>query len=222
MCVENQRHIAYCVLDALEQLLSLVGAHGTSHILQADGLEAHALEFPAHFDILFYSVHRALGVADTAGSDGVLGCILHRCVECGFTVPEIVQRIEDTDDVNSVFNGKLDELFYHVIMIVLIAQQILAAQQHLELVVRQIFPQLPQALPRIFVQIAQAGVKCCTAPAFNGIIPRLIHYRQNVGIICIGQSGCHQGLIGIPQNSFCKLHLFHERYLLFVFQSNCT
>ena len=56
-----------------------------------------------------------------------------------------------------------DELFHHVVCVVLVAQDVLAAQQHLQLGVRQGLAQLAQALPRILVQEAQAGVKCGAA-----------------------------------------------------------
>ena len=76
------------VLNALDEVLGLKGAHGAGHVLQADGLEAHGLEFLTHGDVFFDRVHRALGVGDTAGGDGVLGRVLHRCVQCGAQVTE--------------------------------------------------------------------------------------------------------------------------------------
>ena len=190
-------------------MFCLIRSHGACHILQADGLESHALEFLAHFHILFYGVHRTLGVADTAGGDGILGGILHGCIQRSFAVAEVVECVKDTDDVDAVLDGKLDELFHNVIMIVLISQQILSTQQHLQLVVGQVFPEFPQTFPRIFVQIPQTGVKGRTAPALNGIVPCLVHGRQNIGVVCIRQTGRHKRLVCITQNGFCELYFSH-------------
>ena len=56
---------------------------------------------------------------------------------------------------DAVADRALDELFHHVVRIVLVAQNVLAAQQHLQLGIRQGLAQLAQALPRILVQEAQ-------------------------------------------------------------------
>ena len=49
----------------------------------------------------------------------------------GFQVAHIVQRIENTDDIDAVFNGLAAELLHHVVGIVLVAQDVLAPEQHL-------------------------------------------------------------------------------------------
>ena len=51
--VQDEGNIADGVLDALDEVLGLVRAHGAGHILQADGVEAHVLELLAHLDIFF-------------------------------------------------------------------------------------------------------------------------------------------------------------------------
>ena len=85
----------------------------------------------------------------------------------GFHVAGVVERVEDADDIDAVADRALDELFHHVVRIVLVAQDVLAAQQHLQLGVGQGLAQLAQALPRILVQEAQAGVKRGAAPALQ-------------------------------------------------------
>ena len=209
MGVEDQRHVADCVLDALDEVFCFIRSHGASHILQADGLESHTLELLAHFHILFDGVHRTLGIADTARGNGVLGGILHGRIQRGFAVAEVIECIEDPDNVDTVLDGQFDELFHNVIMIVLISQQVLSTQQHLQLVVGQVLPEIPQPFPRVFVQIPQTRVKGRTAPALNGIIPCLVHCRQNVCIVCIRQTGCHERLVCITQNGFRKLYFSH-------------
>ena len=207
--MEDQRHIADGVLDALDEVLCLVGAHGACHILQADGVKAHVLELFAHLDILFHGVDRALRVGDAAGSNGVLAAVFLGGFQCGFDVAEIVQRVKDTQNVDAVFDRQLDELFHNVVVIVLVAEQVLSAKEHLQLRVGHQSADIAQALPRIFAEIAKAGVKRCAAPAFNRIVTGLIHLGQNRLEIGIRQTGCHQGLIRITKDSFSDLNFFH-------------
>ena len=170
MGVQDQGQGHAGVLHALEQGLGLGGAHGTGHILQADGIEAHALQLLAHLGILGRGVDRGLGVGNAAGSHGVLvGVLLH-----------------------------------HVIVIVLVAQQVLATQQHLQLGVGHGLAELPQTLPGILVQVPQAAVEGSAAPALHGVVTGLVHGGQDALHIGKGHTGGHQGLVGIPQDGFSK------------------
>ena len=78
-----------------------------------------------------------------AGLDG----LVHR----HFDVPQVVEGVEDADDVNAVFHALAHESPDDVIGIVLVSQQVLAAQQHLQLGVLYHFADLAQALPGIFM-----------------------------------------------------------------------
>ena len=60
--MENESHIANSVLDALDEVLSLVGGHRSCHILEADSVKAHSLELLAHLYVLVNCMHRALCV----------------------------------------------------------------------------------------------------------------------------------------------------------------
>ena len=201
--------IADCVLDALDEVLCLIGTHRARHVFQADGVEAHGLELLAHLDVLFHSVDRALRVGDTAGSDGVLAAVLLGGFQSGLDVAEVVQCVEDTQDVDAVFDGQLDELFHNVVMIVLVAQQVLAAKEHLQLRVGHQSADIAQALPRILAEIAKAGVERRAAPALDRIITGLVHFGKNFLKIGVRQTGCHQRLIRITKDSFSDLNFFY-------------
>jgi len=203
--VQDQGQGHACVLDALEQLLSLVGAHGTGHILQADGIEAHALQLLAHLGILGGGVHGGLGVGNAAGSHGVGGGVLLGSLQSGADVAEIVQCVEDTQHVDAVLDGQLHELLHNVVVIVLVTQQVLAAQQHLEPGVRHSLAESAQALPGIFVQVTQAAVKGSAAPALDGIVAGLIHGGQDALHIGKSHTGSHQRLVCITKDGFSEL-----------------
>ena len=208
MGVQDERHVADGVLHALDQVLSLVGAHGAGHVLEADGVKAHFLEKLAHLDILPHRMDRALGVADAAGCDGALGGVLFRGLEGGFDVAEVVEGVKDADDVDAVFDAQLDKLLHHVVVVVLVAQQVLAAQKHLQAGVRHVFADVPQTLPGVFSQIAQAGVEGGSAPALHAVIAGLVHLGQNAGVVGVGQAGGHEGLVRVAKNCLRKSH-FH-------------
>ncbi len=209
--MQNDGHVGQGLLDALDQMLGLIGAHGAGHILEADGLKAHLFKLLAHLNVLVHGVHGTLRVGDAARGDDVpvvlLGVGLHS-LEGGFDVAEVVERVEDADDVDAVLDGQLYELLHHVVVIVLVAQQVLAAQQHLQLGVGHVLADVAQTLPGILAQVAQAGVEGGAAPALHRIVPGLIHGLEDVLKIGIGQTGRHQGLVGVTQDSFGDANLF--------------
>jgi len=109
-------------------------------------------------------VHGAGGVAH-----GYLemAAVLLRGVQSGFQVPRVIQRVKHADNIDSVFDGLLDEFLDHVVGVMLITQKILPAQEHLQLGVGHGLAQFAQTDPRIFVQVAHAAVKSSAAPAFQ-------------------------------------------------------
>ena len=96
------------------------------------------------------------------------------CIRDRLQIAQIVQRVEDTDDVNAVLDGLLDELIDHVVRIMLVAKNVLATEQHLQLGVGHRLAQRAQTLPRVFVQETHAGVKRRAAPALQRIVADLI------------------------------------------------
>ena len=195
--MQDDGHFADGVLDALDEALCLIGAHGARHILQADGVEAHLLELLAHLHVLGHGVHGALGVGDAAGSHGAGGGVLLGGLQGGLDVAEVVESIEDTDHVDAVLDGQLYKLFHHVVVVVLVAKQVLAAQEHLQPGVGHVLADVAQPLPGILPQVAQAGVEGGAAPALHRVIAGLVHGGQDVGIVGVGQAGGHQGLVGV-------------------------
>jgi len=88
-------------------------------------------------------------------------------VNCNLDIAEIVQGIEDAQDINPVFDRMADEQPDHLIRVMTVAEDVLAPKQHLELGVGNVFFDQAQALPWIFVQETQAGVKRRAAPALD-------------------------------------------------------
>ena len=148
-------------------------------------------------------VHGRSGVGDGAGSDGAgIDGGFHRHLQ----VVGVVQGVEDTDDVDAVLHSLLDEQLDKIIGIVGVAQNVLAAQQHLKLGVGNSGADLAQTLPGILIQVAQADVEGGAAPAFDGIVAGLIDGSEHGFELFEGQTGCDQRLICITQHSLHKLN----------------
>ena len=197
------------LLQLLHQLIGGVGLEQAGHVLDADGVDAHLLQRLGILAEILVVMHRAEGVADAALH---MGLFLDGRLDGSLQVAGVVQGVEDAQDVDAVLDGKLHELLHHVVMVVLVAQQVLAAQEHLQLGVGHVLADVAQALPGILAQVAQAGVEGGTAPALHGVVAGLIHFGQDGFIIGVGQAGGHQGLVGITQNGFSKLDLFQCVY----------
>ena len=212
MGVKHDRHIAHSILDALDQVLSFEGAHGTGHVLQAQRVKTHLDQVLAHLDVLLDGVHGALGIADAAGSHGPGRRVLLHGVQGGTQIAEVVQRVEDADHIDAVLDAQLDELLDHVVMIVLVTQQVLAAQQHLQAGIGHVLADVPQPLERILVQVPQAAVERGAAPALHRVVSGLVHCGQDLRKVGIGQPGGHQGLIRVPQDGFGELYFSHEPF----------
>ncbi len=195
----------YLFLQGLHQIVGLGGAHDAGHILDGDGLDAQLLHLQANLHIVFQVVDGADGIADGAGGDGPrLEGLIHRHLD----VFHIVQGVEDTDDIHAVFHRLADEHPHHIVGIVLIAQDVLAPQQHLELGVGAGGADLPQPLPGVLVQIPQAGIEGGPAPALQGIIPCLVQLAQNRLELPEGEPGGDEGLVCVPKDGFCESN-FH-------------
>ena len=194
MQMDGDIHLA---LEPLHQGIGVIGQQQVGHILDADVICAHLDQFLGQLDEIVLVVHRADGVADGRLADAA---VLLGELDGGFQVAHIVQRIENTDDIDAVFNGLAAELLHHVVSIMLIAQDVLAPEQHLQLGMRQSFFQLTKPVPGIFVQEAQAAIKGSAAPAFQGIIADAIQDIAGGKHILYPHTGSCLGLVGIAQD----------------------
>ena len=194
------------VLQRSYEVIAALRRHYTGHVLYADGAHAHRGHFLCKLDILIQSVYGARGIGDSAGGHRPG---LHGLLYGDLEVIRIVERVEYTDDVYAVSDGRAHEAADDIVAVMLIAEDVLPAQEHLELGVRHRRADLAQALPRILIEKAQAHVKGRAAPAFHGIEPRLVHLRQHRRKLLIRQPSRDKRLVRIPQYCFGKLYFLH-------------
>ena len=121
------------LLQGLDQLIGIIGRDQTGHVLDADAVRAHGLQVLGLVDVVVEVVDLAAharfghGVADAAlkmlaaGLDG-----RHH----GFKVAVVVQGVEGPEDIHAVGRRALHEGLGHIVGVVAVAHQVLAAQQH--------------------------------------------------------------------------------------------
>ena len=183
--------------DFTDQLKGGVRGEDPRHVLDGDGIDAGLQQLFGEVEPGLQGVGRAGGVAE--GALGVGAVAAHR-LQSGLHVARVVHGIEDAEHVHAVFHRALHEAFHHVVGVVAVAEQVLAAQQHLQRGFRHRFFQLAQAEPRILAEEADAGVKGGAAPAFEGAVADVIEGGGNGQHIVETQAGGEQGLVGVAQD----------------------
>ena len=143
-------------------------------------------------------MHGADGVAyGRFAYSAVFLCILYG----GFKIAHVVKSIKYPYDVNAVLYRLAAELLHDVVGIMLIAQYILAAEKHLQFGIGQRLFKLPQPVPRILVEEAEACVKRGSAPALQGPIANAVQHFACGKHIFRAHTGGSLGLMRVPQYS---------------------
>ncbi len=150
-----------------------------------------------------------------------MSLFLIRCLHRRLQVADIIQTVKNTDNIDTVRNRLLNKILHHVIRIMIIAQNILPAEEHLQLCILKSCSQLPKPLPGIFLQKPQTRIKCCAAPALYRIISHLIHLINNRKHLFRRHSGCKQRLMRVTKDGFHNLHrpfccICHDYFLLII------
>ncbi|GAR04128.1 hypothetical protein NGUA02_03828 [Salmonella enterica] len=140
---------------------------------------------------------RAGGVRECALGVGAMAA--HR-LQCGFHIARVVHGVEDAEHVHTVFHRAFDEALHHVVGVVAVAEQGLAAQQHLQRGFGHGFFEFTQANPRGFAEGTDAGVKGRTAPALQRAVADIVKLSGNRQHIVKAQAGGEQRLVGVTQD----------------------
>ena len=197
------------LLESLDQLISVIRLKKSRHVLDADRVCAHLLELLCVVRKVLGGINRTGRIADRRLNMTVF---LLGSVYSGLEVAGIVERVEDTDNVDTVCNRLLDEILDDVVGIVTVAEDILSAEEHLELGVLYISADLAESFPRILIEEAQAGVECSAAPCLKGVITDLIKLAEDREHFVGGHTGRNQGLMRVAQDRFGNFYLSHLYY----------
>ena len=194
-------------LDQFYELVSIVGLKKTCHILDTDRVSAHFFKLFCKFSEAFVRVNGARRVADRRLN--VTALFLGR-VDRGLEVTGVVESVEDTENINTVCDGFLNEVFYDVIGVMTVAENVLTSEKHLELGIFNFISDFAKSFPRIFVKEAQAGVKRCAAPCFESMVTDFIHLFENGEHFLRRHSRCDQGLVRVTEDSLTNFNFCHR------------
>ena len=141
------------------------------HILDTDDVCAHLDEVLCLLYEVFFVMYRARRIAQCR-----LACAAvflnrtHRALHISY----IVQRVENTNDIDAVLDHSSTEGLDHVVCIVTVSQKVLRAKKHLKRCLRHRFFQSAESLPRVFSEETHAGVKSRSTPALQGPVTHVI------------------------------------------------
>ena len=189
------------VLDGLNKLICLVGLKKTRHILNANGICAHFLK------LLCISCEAVVGMEGRCGiGDRRLNVtlFLDSRFNCGLKVSCIVKRIKDTNNINAVCNGLLNEVLNYVVSIVTVAENVLSTEEHLELCIFNVILDSSESCPGILVKETKAGIECSAAPCLKRMISNLIHINKDRNHFLGCHTGCRKGLMCVSKDGFCN------------------
>ena len=193
-------------LELLDEAVGVIRQQQVRHVLDADGVRAHLLDLLGELHEVLLRVHRADRVADGDFADAA---VLLGGLDGLLQVAHVVERVEDADDVNAVLDGLLDERIDDVVRVVLVTQDVLAAEEHLQLRVGHGLAQLAQTLPRVLVQEAHAAVKRGAAPALQRIVAHLVELIGDGQHLVQAHAGSRLRLMRVAQNGIGDEHLAH-------------
>ena len=192
--------------DTLYEVVSIKGLEKTRHILDTNGVCTHFFKLLCKLSKTFVGVNRACGVANCRLN--VAAFLLGR-VDRGLEVAGVVERVEDTKDIDTVCDGFLNEIFYYVIGVVAIAEDVLAAEKHLELGVLYLVADLAKSIPGVFVKETKAGVEGRAAPCFESVVADFIHLFENGKHFFRGHSRCDKRLVRVAEDCLTNFHFCH-------------
>ena len=114
-------------------------------------------------------------------------------------VAHVVQRIEDAEDVDAVCGGPFDEPLQHVVGIVAVADEVLPAEQHLQLRIGHGGAKRAQPFPGILFEEAQTGVEGGAAPDFQRPIADGVELLGDGQHVLRPHARGQEGLVAVAQ-----------------------
>ena len=151
-------------LQPTDQVVGVEGGQESGHVFDANRIRPQIFQLPGQIHKPVDAMDWADGVADRGFRMFATGFhFAHGPIE----IPHVVQGVEDAEDIDAIRGRPFDEPLHYVVGVMAIADQVLPAQQHLELRVGHGGPQGPEPFPGIFFEEAQAGVERGAAPDFQ-------------------------------------------------------
>ncbi|GIW15948.1 MAG: hypothetical protein KatS3mg063_1801 [Tepidiforma sp.] len=199
VAVHLDEDVGVLLADPFDEGLRHHRAEEAGHVLDGDRVGAH-------FDHLVGELRERVNGMDGRGgiADGALHVAagLFDGAEGGFEVPGVVQGVEDAEDVHAVLDGAVAELIDDVIGVVAVADGVLAAEEHLGGRLLEPLFDFAEALPRVLLEEAEAGIEGGAAPAFDGVVADGVHELEDGDHVLGAHAGREERLVAIADGRF--------------------
>ena len=213
MGVELQRHVDR-LLQRPEQLVGVVGREQAGHVLDAQAVGAEADQRPRTPDVVVEIVDRPAELALLGDRVAyrrlqVLARPLDR-PRGRRDVALVVQGVEDPEHVNARVGGTLHERLDHVVGVVAVADERLAAKEHRQRRVGNQTLERAQPLPRVLGEKARGRVESGAAPNLHGVKADGAHVGRDRLHVLDAEAGRDQALVAVAEGGIGDLDRVHR------------
>ena len=191
-------------LEAPDELLSVVWREECRHVLDADGIGAHVDQPVGDFEVVIERVHRRNRVHHRT-LEMLPGLLDRRGGR--LEVADVVERVEHSEDVHPVLGRLVHEAADDIVAVVTVADDVLAAQQHLQGRAHDMLLDQAQTLPRVLVEEAQGGVEGRASPALERVVADLVHLLEDGEHLVGAHARRPQRLVAVAQRCIGDLYL---------------
>ena len=198
-------------LQGADEIVGVVRIENPGHVLDADRIGAHLLEGLGFVDVVLEVVDLApdlgAGERERYGALNVLLRLLDR-LEGRLEVALVVERVEDAEDVDPGFGRLLDEGLDDVVGVVPVADEVLAAEQHLKRGLLDPLLELDEPLPGILVEIARRHVEGRSAPDLHRMEADPVHLLRDGEHVLGAHASGDRGLMAVAEGRIGYLDRF--------------
>lgn len=215
--VDVDGEVGVLLADAADKEGGSVGLENTSHILDTKDINVESDKVVNELEIVF-KVILLVGVKHvTAVANGTLANTagLLDSLDTNLELVDVVEGIEDTEDIDTVLLGLLDEVLNGIVGQRSVGNTVSATEEHLEGNVGHKLAHLAESVPRILIEEAHGDIEGGATPALQGVqvVEGMAGLLGNVQQIDGTNTGSKERLVGITPGGV------HEKAALVVADS---
>ena len=137
-----------CGFNRCNEFLRRIREQKTRHIFNANRIRSHRLDFLRNIHPIVHGVRISKRINQRhLRMTAFFFTRLYRSLQ----ISHVIETVKNSENINPVCNGFLDEIFNDIIRVMLISQNILPSKEHLQLCFFEAFPQLSKSHPGIFL-----------------------------------------------------------------------
>ena len=175
------------------------------HVLYAERVAAELLELSGDLDVELGVVHGACGIGERAFGD--FAAFLDR-FDGELHVAGVVEGVEYAEYVDTDFGGVLYKGDKDIIGIVLVAEDVLPAKEHLEPGVGHMLLYGANPVPGALAQVAHARIESRAAPALDRPVADLVELLEDWRHVLRAHAGRQERLVRVAQDGVGDFELF--------------